>query len=227
MGRNVQKTIVIELNGCCGCGKSTLVAALGRELEERGIRYAGKRELEEKNYLPVCINRYGKKKIYWTVFNYCCSIVPFRLERVGYVRKVVKLHNSIQSIISDRKYKVILLDEGIVQGLFSVAYMERISNRRIAGRALKILLNRGEYYIVNCHLNYNEISKRINKRKRNTGRVDQCKSNRKIKKLLKMQHYNLNVLRSLLPPETKIIETDMKWESVENAAFIIKQLELE
>lgn len=225
MGRDIPETIIIELNGCCGCGKSTLAAVLGNLLKEHRIRYVTLSELLNRNPVKWYQNLWStNRNIGYRLFRYSCSIFPRRFERIQYVKHILNLYNGINEILREGKYQVILLDEGILQGLSSIAYMDCIRRKKTAEQVVNTLLADKKFYIVNCNLNYEALLFRIEKRNRNAGRMDRHREKGEMKPVLKSQYRNLQRLRSLLPQSVQRFDLDMKQESLKNAGLILEQL---
>lgn len=215
MGRTLSKTVVIELNGCCGCGKSTLAANVERMLRQRNIRYAK---------LSGLLNRYSGSvniKAVCDLIHYTVSIRPLRLERKEYFKHVLKIYNALIQAGKEGEYDVILLDEGIIQGLSSIAYQDMISGRKAVDAVLQVLLKDINMYIVNCNLKYKELVLRINKRNRNTGRIDKYKEGVQLINVLRTQNRNLHLLRQSIPVGISSMDVDMLEESSYNAQRIL------
>lgn len=226
MERNISKTIIIELNGCCGCGKSTLTAVLGNMFKDKKIRYITLNNLLDRNKAKWYHNLLGKNmELGYKLFRYSYSISPLRFDRKQYFKHVLNIYNAIEQIVKEREYDIVLLDEGILQGLSSIAYQDIIRKKRAAGQIINLLYKDKDYYVVNCNLDYEELLFRINKRKRNAGRIDQFKEAEELESILKSQYKNLSRLRTLLPKEIQVINLDMKKESVECAKDIYFRLE--
>lgn len=225
MGQHIPEPIIIELNGCCGCGKSTLVAALENLLREKRIRYITLGELLNQNTMKWYQNLWStNRSIGLHLFRYSCTILPRRFDRIHYFKHVLNLYNGMNQILNDGRYEVILLEEGILQGLFSIAYPDLIRKKEPAKQIMKLLFTDKQYYIVNCNLDYENLMIRIDKRKRYDGRIDRHKEKGELKTVLKSQNRNLVRLRSLLPQSVKTMDLDMKWDSMENAGRIFEQL---
>ncbi|MBD5136085.1 MAG: hypothetical protein HDT39_09030 [Lachnospiraceae bacterium] len=226
MGRNISKTIIIELNGCCGCGKSTLAAVLGNMFKDKKIRYITLNNLLDRNRTKWYHNLPGKnRELGYKLFRYSCSILPVRFDRMKYFKHVLNIYNAIEQVTEEHEYDIILLDEGILQGLSSIAYQDIICKREVTKQIINLLYKDKEYYVVNCNLDYEELLFRINKRKRNAGRIDQYKEAGELESILKSQYKNLSRLRSLLPKEIEIINLDMKKESMECAKDIYMKMQ--
>lgn len=222
MERNIPETIVIELNGCCGCGKSTLAAIFGKYLKEHRIRYITLSELLNQNKVKWYQNLLGhNKEIGSLLFRYCCSIRPIRFDRIDYFKHVLNLYNALNQVIQEGKYEVVLLDEGMLQGLSSIAYLDKIQKKEAAFQVFDSLFKNKRYCVVNCNLEYEELLRRINKRKRNIGRIDKHMGNEAMKQVLKSQYGNLKKLRKILPEYVADIDLDMKQESEKNAEMML------
>lgn len=222
MERNIPETIVIELNGCCGCGKSTLVAMFGKQLKENRIRYITLSELLNQNQMKWYQNLLGcNRGIGSLLLRYCCSIRPIRFDRIDYFKHVLNLYNAINQVIQEGRYDVILLDEGILQGLSSIAYLDNIQKKEATIQALDALFKNKKFCVVNCNLEYEELLRRIDKRKRNVGRIDKHVGAETMKRVLKSQYGNLKKLRKVLPEYVVDIDLDMKQENEKNAEMML------
>lgn len=223
MERIISKTKIIEFNGCCGCGKSTLAAVLGKSFKENTIRYLTLSELLNQNISYQNIFYY--KHIVFELLKFCFTILPFRLNRIHYFKHVLKLHIAIELVIKEGRYDYILLDEGIVQGLSSIAYTDIITKKAFAKSVTQFMFKDQDYFIVNCNLDYNELLRRINIRKRNVGRIDQYFDRNEMLSVLKSQYKNLTRLRGILPNNVEIIDLNMDCETKDNVEVILDKIE--
>lgn len=223
MERIISKTKIIEFNGCCGCGKSTLAAVLGKRFKENTIRYLTLSELLNQNISYQ--NIFDYKHIVFELLKFCFTILPFRLNRIHYFKHVLKLHIAIELVIKEGRYDYILLDEGIVQGLSSIAYTDIITKKAFAKSVTRFMFKDQDYFIVNCNLDYNELLRRINIRKRNVGRIDQYFDRNEMLSVLKSQYKNLTRLRGILPNNVEIIDLNMDCETKDNVEVILDKIE--
>lgn len=222
MAGNISKTIILELNGCCGCGKSTLVFNLEKLLKKNKIKYITlSKILDQSNtkWYDYALN--SDRTLILRFLQYILSLHPIRMSRFVYFKHIMNL---IHTIDENGKNKVILLDEGIVQWISSIAYKDKILNIKTIRNLLNEIIKNREFIIINCNLDYKETIFRIKKRKRNIGRIDNYRDDKQLLNLIKVQNSNLKKVRSIIPDQIKKLNINMQEEQTINADIILKQI---
>lgn len=197
MESNYTKSRIIEFNGLPGTGKSTIVEEIRSIATVEGMKlynwndtsglirepYASLLKISSYSIIPYLM-RLGR-------FN------ELTKERFGQILRCVGYVNSYieyQRNTSDRGLYV--LDEGVIQSLVSIAYLESLNGKEIILK--KFFLNLAKknvrWFEVNCCNDPQVSFERIITRGADLGRMDQMK-NTELTNALKIQRDSFSIVR--------------------------------
>lgn len=203
MGKHKIETKIVEFNGLPGSGKSTVVSELNKKIQSEGKRicdfttyfrkYKSNKKVNIKSILNIncmCI----KYIFYILIFSY--------LQEERFLNKVkVSLSTIKQFLIlnycySVEQYEYIILDQGTIQNLISIAYDKKVTALKYVEKIFSVIdktfLN---FYIVNTDIDNKSIILRLGKREHGTSRLDLLK-NVDLINIINIQRDNFNYIRS-------------------------------
>lgn len=225
MERNNSKPIIIEFNGLPGTGKSTILEELNKRAQSEGwsmcrdynrnmrlAPYSSLFKLRSYSYMPSLL-RLGRTS-------------EITKARVG---QVLRCLNFINSYIDFQKYApeslIYVLDEGIIQSLVSIAYLESFKGKEkiLQNIFTRLVEHNVRWYSVDC-INEPEVSyERVINRVSNMGRMDQMKKAELIN-ALRFQVESFDIVRNEARRSGVLqssIEIDTKKTPKENVKIIM------
>lgn len=220
---NSKESIIVELNGLPGTGKSTILEELCKIAELEGWRICSEYIKKTSPYTPLFKLR---------SYQFLSSLLrlgrlhDFTKERFGQILRCLNYINSYLDFQKDSPQSTLyVLDEGIIQSLVSIAYLESFRGKeQILEQLFKSLLKQNvRWYSVNC-INEPEICfERVLKRGSNLGRMDQMKKAELIN-ALRFQVETFDIVRKEAKNAGVLLSTisiDIKQAPVENAKIIM------
>ena len=169
--------MIVECNGLPGCGKTTLIKALSKELKARNIQHTIVGVEFFRN------NRGGSSGIFFKIRRF---MKLFRFEYLSVIRSHNKFPgasflNAKEKLITllylkyieneySEPHRIILADEGIIQTLSTVMLFSGSETGRFDS-AIGFLRNPA-FLAINCNINENEAQKRFCSRNRKNSAID-------------------------------------------------------
>lgn len=198
MGKNPSFPRIIEFNGLPGSGKTTIALILKELIEDR-INTQALREYYRYSFQANPYSMFLSPSYYFTISKVRYYSKFFKDNRSLPVDlNVTKYLRMYKQFISDYNDGILVIDEGIVQMLISVAYDQLISNMNPLSQVISSLqLNKLPILFVNCNLDEESTAYRIKNRLPNGCRLENL-SNEKMQSTLITQSNNFDVLRSQL-----------------------------
>ena len=168
MEHDSRKIRIVEFNGTPGCGKTTIMKSLAKELGG-GVRFDYYRNRVSRNINSVLFspkyysliklvhkytNQYpGKKKFSWQLFP------------AFFIRKY-------EWFLKDDNSNLLFVDQGFMQSIISLAYTNKLIESRMLSDIFKISgLDDLPILIINCECDVETTLNRIKGRKNNGARV--------------------------------------------------------
>lgn len=223
MESNNPKSIIIEFNGLPGSGKTTVANILKKKLKENyGVEVKNHYERKpwHRNvYSILFYPRYYKLLI--SISNYSKSF--FKKKPFGRRLKIANFVREYRNFFSDNKGSVLLIDQGIIQAVISLAHQDNLPSSDSLGDVIcKTGITVLPVVIVNCNLAPEISAERVKKRPSNGCRVEKM-DEPELLDSLKTQYDNLEYIRSLLYvfSPRMIVEIDTALSPEENANKIM------
>ena len=229
MEKNVEYAKIIEFNGLPGTGKSTIADCLSRIATEKGITVYdsyGRNSITSKLISPLLeISSYRYIPRLLSLGRLC----ELNKVRIGQILRFLSYVNCYREFeMEKRDSALLILDEGIVQSLVSIAYLESFKGKEKDLTELFTQLKKSgiKWYQVNC-INEPKLSfDRIIGRGSNLGRFDQMK-NEELINALKLQIESFDIVRDVTKKSGVIIDSldiDTSLNPEKNAELIYKRI---
>lgn len=213
-----------ELYGLPGAGKTTIALQVINCLKSQGYKVAsyddvfGSGIIDKKYWLKILFN-FKMYKLYFYYLQLYCKC--HKKER-GFLKKLLYYSNNILRISQGDNYDVMFLDEGIIQFLSSLFYMEDIPQNSDIKKIVHYLNNKIVMRPILCSVDMNVSLKRIKERPyKQTGRFSHSIGASVLEKALKHKAYNLDVISSYFPSH---IEIDMIRPVIYNTDFLLSKI---
>lgn len=219
------KPVIVEFNGLPGTGKTTTACQLKQMLNDGGIECAdiffyGK-SLKKSRYAnwisPSC----------WRLRNLLNNYIKTFDPSVDKYSRNDKFLQFFRGYRDFNKFRcgVLLKDQGLIQMLLSIAYLDKIGDTYQIERIAEFLDKRISFLRVDCAINPIISSHRIIKRKPSGSRLEKITS-KDLTDAMNLQADNLEIIRSsfdkLALKNIQVIHLDTK-DSVEKNAEILFQ----
>ena len=167
------KSIIIEFNGLPGSGKTTVAKILKKKLEEKygvEVRSHYERKTWHRNVYSILLcPRYYKLLI--SINNY--SKLFFKKKAFVRRLKIANFVREYRNFLSDNNRSVLLIDQGIIQAVISLAHQDKLPSPDSLGDVVcKIGIATLPIVIVNCNLSPEISAERVKTRPSNGCRVE-------------------------------------------------------
>lgn len=225
MERITSKPKIIEFNGLPGAGKTTIMRSLQKELDALNVptltRYY-RRQIRWRRYITLflpkyynlihLIRNYSRQFSQKKELSLCLSYVDF-----------VKMYNDFTE---DKMSGVLLIDQGAVQSLLSLAHQDFVPESPKLDKIVKKSgFDNKTLYLVNCNLDPSISEERIKSRpqKGESCRVESMDHD-EVEKTLAVQTKNLSYLRNTFSkncPFIHMIDIDASNSIEENVKKIL------
>ena len=161
----------IELYGLPGAGKTTITAPVIDMLRRDGLQVANLKDVYLRNckgnskvfVLLEMIIRFRRYPIYWRILRYGLSI-SIKKECIKYLIKLLFLVHQIYESVNSGLYDVILCEEGIVQYITSLCYLEDLPDTKLLSKIIEIINKTINPIAIYCEISEEESLLRITKR---------------------------------------------------------------
>lgn len=187
---------IIEFAGLPGCGKSTLCESFIKQI-------SGKKIYTYRDIIKF-VSTKKRQKIYGALV--CLN--PFLWKYRRLLKIFVKKYNNVSmqavlilvalfdftSIISlFKKDSIVILDEGFIQNITSVAHLQELIDDESLNNLLCYIMSKKNIVVVNCFADINTVIGRL--RKRNRGdRFNSIKDEEKLKNALVKKQNNITLI---------------------------------
>lgn len=217
--------MIIEFNGLPGTGKTTVAGEVEALLEKRNIKPVFRYQRKEnriKSYLSYIFD--GSLRLYGLARKYTNSIPGGnRAERLKTASVLVYYYRMYRHFTKDCPNQVLLIDQGLLQGLISIPHTDCIADRNSLDRILRFLAKRKtDVCLVHCKTDVELSFKRMRQRNTTAGRLDRC-GDEELLKNLKIQEHNFEIVRDAAEGSLscKQVEIDTQFPPDENALKIL------
>lgn len=228
MESNNQKPIIVEFNGLPGTGKSTISEELEKLAEIKGLKVYRSFDNPGSSLLSPLLK----------IRNY--AILPSLLflgkkedmsrDRLGQILRCLRyIDDYINFTKLSNNSAILLLDEGIIQALVSIAYLESFKGKEEKLKLFfsKLMKYNVQWYSVNCISEPSISFERVIQRGAQQGRMDQLKKAELIN-ALKFQVESFEIVRNEANKAGVLvssIEIDTQKTPIENSDIIMKWID--
>ena len=218
--------IYYELYGLPGAGKSTLANIIIYELRAKGYKVGAwddvyyrcpnvifKQSL--KREMLFHINEYKLFFWCWKAYKNCKN--PNR----AFYYKLLILTHQLLMVAEESNYDIVILEEGAIQYISSLRYLEDFSDDKDYKRISRYLNKRLIIYPVFCNIDIAECMSRVRNRGYGSKRFSYSVGCEKFKQAMIYKEKNLRRISStFLPP----IEINMKAPVADNARLLVTEI---
>ena len=196
--------MIIEFNGLPGTGKTTVASELKEILEQNGISSMFKyhrREGRIKRYASYLFD--GSYQLRRLARKYATSIeggdLAEHLKTADILVYYYRMYRLFEKYCSDQ---VLLIDQGVLQGLISISHTDPIGSGKEIAQILKFFVKKKIVFdIVNCKNDVALSFERIRLRNTTGGRLDRCGDD-VLGEHLAVQKSNFEIVRSVVAENT-------------------------
>lgn len=194
--------VYYELYGIPGAGKTTVTKSLLQQLKEDGYKIAGFDEVyyrrdfklrSLKAYVEILfhISEYPLLYHYLMLYNKCSC------RNRHYFMKLILYSHQILMTCKENKYDMMFLEEGIIQFISSMFYMEELPANNNIQRIAGYFSKRIKVVPIYCDVEIKESMKRIKERPYSqTSRFSHSVGTEKLEEALKYKIHNLGIVAS-------------------------------
>ena len=218
--------VYYELYGLPGAGKSTLANIIIYELRAKGYKVGAwddvyyrcpnvifKQSL--KREMLFHINKYKLFFWCWKAYKNCKN--PNR----AFYNKLLILTHQLLMVAEENNYDIVILEEGAIQYISSLRYLEDFSDDKDYKRISRYLNKRLIIYPVFCNIDIAECMSRVRNRGYGSKRFSYSVGCEKFKQTIIYKEKNLRRISStFLPP----IEINMKAPVADNARLLVAEI---
>lgn len=225
-------TAYFEFYGLPGAGKSTLVEPLIQKLKDAGYRVAGLFDVYGRvpNHwirLPVLI------EILFHISNYSIIYKYWKIHRKSvspnkhFLKKLIILIHQILMTIQEKKYDIVICDEGIIQYSSSLFYYDSFKGKDLLEEIAQKICSKIDILPIFCSIDLEESLMRMKnrpygQRRRYSHSVDLPL----LEKIMRIKGENLKLIASTFPDSVTIdMKADVNDNIVKLYSLIISKME--
>lgn len=220
--------VYYELFGLPGAGKSTIVTPVVTRLRANGFSVATKEDIYHAkglagNKIIFILELLLSLREYWLYFGILSLYLQENknLSGIRYaIRSIVFVHQTLQT--RNKKYDVVLCDEGIIQYLASISYTTEMHKGKTLTNVADKIKKKVSLHVSECKLDKEECLHRINLRSsQSSKRYNSSINSDTLLHLLDIRHKNLRLISSLFNDYQKL---DMSQPVNENIEKLYKSV---
>ena len=212
--------VYYELYGLPGAGKTTVASSLVDKLKEDGYKVAAYEEVYHRRgfklgsisaYLEMLFQP-SEYKLFWL---YLMLYLKCSHKNRGFFAKLLFYSHQILMTIKEREYDMMFLDEGFIQFISSLFYLEECSIDNQIDKIAKYFSGRINIKPIFCSVDVCESLKRLKERPyKQGGRFSHSVSSEKLEIALKYKIKNLKIIASYFPDHYEINMADTVQQNV-------------
>lgn len=228
------RVIILEFNGIPGCGKTTTANLLFEKLRDLNYKVITFKELLnneikiKKINLIVDLFKISNLRFAYNIIKLCLYTKPIKFSRFKYAKTAYIYYYIMNHLqIEKKKYDFIICDQGLIQIILSIMYIDIFSKKlhvnKLIDKSLACFTN---LYYINCIVDISTAKDRIRSRNLKQGRLDFIMDDDELLSALTAQIYNLEIIRNSVKDlfATHVIDLKMNCSPDENAEKIIKNI---
>lgn len=219
--------MIIEFNGLPGTGKTTIAHELENILVKQGFECCYKYDTGKskiKRYFSYVSD--GSLYLYYLGICFAKSLKgSFRKENLQVATVLVYFYQLYKAFNKNCRDKILIIDQGIIQGLISLAHTQAFSSPEVLDKILRFFKKKGITFMqVNCLCDSELSLARIRERNTTAGRLDTY-NDAALADALKKQSENFDVIRNCAANIFECIDIDTHFDPRDNAASIYSVIE--
>lgn len=190
--------MIIEFNGLPGIGKTTVARGLGCAYKENRTVFFQYTDQRNKILKFLDYIRFNTFYLYYELRKYAlCEIKPFDRQRAKYVWVILKYYQMYRRFMNDKPDDILIVDQGIIQGLLSIAHTGEIVSSKALKKIFNFFVKKKIIFTAVACTNNSEISyERIHLRGTKQGRMD-IVEDEMLHQYLEKQTKTLNLINSI------------------------------
>ena len=224
--------MILEFNGLPGCGKSTITQELYKAAFERGLRVV--------NYSRGYASNGVLRKVQWIyrmVLSYihlgrkvCAEFIVLGKTTKAPIKYVWDVIINLDRVLQCKKADVVLVDQGLVQGILSLMYTESV--KKVTDAEIEKITDLCGQYLqkcctVNCYATQEVCYERTKIRKQ-MGYQDSSRAENGESVAYRKQEQQLEYIRRIMDCKVKnVIKIDTMQEISENVDILLKFIDEE
>ena len=212
-----------ELFGLPGAGKTTVALSVVKHLRDKGYRVALLEDIYGNGVRGHRLEMLFSLSEY-RLYYYICRLYGKSCKKhISFLKKLLHYSHQILKTTKENKYDIIFLEEGIIQYISSLFYLEDIPDNKILGKIVSYLTERVVIEPIFCYADISTSMKRIKERPyKQTARYSFFVGQQTLEEALTHRLNNLHVISSYFPSHITI---NMKRPADENALLLISIIE--
>ena len=221
--------MIIEFNGLPGTGKTTVGKELNKVFLEKGYTCFFSYNIP-KNIIARYISYIfdGSLYLYYLGLIFAKKLTgSFRKENLQIPLILVYFYQMYKNFQYYNPHKVLIIDQGIVQGIISIAHTDKMAEDKSLKKIFNFFSKKGiSLYSVNCLCDVELSKERIRGRNTTGGRLDVVSDDELIK-ALDVQAENFDFIRNCANDLFKCVDIDTAISPELNAVKIFEFIEAE
>lgn len=214
-----------ELFGLPGAGKSTITSPVIQYFKSRGYKVGGYRDVNGKGEgnpiewlkLFCHFSEYRLFFYYWQLYRSCNQ------RNYKYLKKLIYNSHQLIQAVRGKKYDILFLEEGLIQALSSLFYLEDIPDNHLIEKIRKLVSKEIHIMPIFCSVDINVSMDRIRDRPtQQKARYSHSVGSSVLEDALIHRKHNLEVISSAFQSNMKI---DMNASVDTNVSLIISLIE--
>ena len=221
--------IYYELYGLPGAGKTTVTSSLVDKLKADGYKVAERKDVYHRRGLKLgSISAYlemlfhpSEYKLFWF---YLMLYLKCRQKNLYHFEQLLFYSHQILMTNKEGEYDMMFLDEGVIQFISSLFYLEDCPIENQIGRISKYFSGRINITPIFCSVDIHESMKRIKERPYfQKARFSHSVGTEKLEMALRHKIHNLKVIASYFPNHYEINMADTVQQNVDLLRLFVNQ----
>lgn len=218
--------VCFELYGLPGAGKSTLANIVISELRAKGYKVGSWWDVYYRHPAIRCSHPLRLEMLFhvneYILFCWCWRVYRKSKEpNRFFLNRLLILTHQLLMVAEENKYDVVVLDEGSIQFISSLRYLEDFSEDKDYQRISRYLNRELIIHPVFCDIDIAESMSRVKNRDSGSERFSYSVGAEKFKQAMIYKKNNLTKISSTFAPP---IEINMKAPVADNARFLVTEV---
>ena len=219
--------IIIELNGLPGTGKTTIAKQLAEQMSQLqyDCHFSYYAYPWQRNFRDVSILLNSKNLRLFSALRKYAKTFPSAAGRLSSVIATLRYFRMYRDFLNREKGKLVLIvDQGIVQGMLSIAHQNAITSGEPLLDVVRMMVNSCSFIRIDCLCDVELSQQRIKQRHSQSGRLDVMEISEQLE-TLQTQKSNLDCLRSVFSTcASASILIDTSFPPAESAKIVLNKI---